>query len=292
MSSFAGGDGRTHIKSAFMRESLVSQALNEGTDSGEIRRMAPDVHFIAVGGRSIMDRGREALFPLVEKFVELKGKYKFVIGVGGGARARHTFAIGLDLGLPVGGLARIMGGVEEQNRDMLQFLLAPHGGITFIKEHFQDLQMFLNGGLIPVCIGQPPYHIWEPPPKAGVLPENGADVGLFLMAEMIGAASMILVKDVDGLYTEDPKQNSEAKFIPEIGVEELTADAFPDLPIERELARCLARARLVRSARIINGLKPDQLGQALAGENVGTLLRGARRDEEDLNTAGNAKAGG
>ena len=288
MNSLTGDDGRAHIESAFMRESLVSNALNEGTDAGEIRRMAPDVHFIAVGGRSIMDRGRSALFPLVEKLVELKARHKFVIGVGGGARARHTFAIGLDLGLPVGGLARIMGGVEEQNRDMLQFLLAPHGGITFVKDHFQDLQMFLNGGLIPVCIGQPPYHIWEPPPKSGALPENGADVGLYLMAEMIGAASMIFVKDVDGLYREDPKKNPDAEFVSEVDATALTPEAFPDLPIERELARCLARGRLVRSARLINGLKPEQLALALDGKPVGTLLKSARYGKADKAEGGGA----
>ena len=44
-------------------------------------------------------------------------------------------------------------GVEEQNRDMLQFLLAPDGAVTLIKEHFQDLQLFLSKRMIPVCIG-------------------------------------------------------------------------------------------------------------------------------------------
>ena len=50
-------DGRTHIKSGLMRESLVSRALNEATEGGRIRRMVPDVNFIAIGGQSIMDRG-------------------------------------------------------------------------------------------------------------------------------------------------------------------------------------------------------------------------------------------
>jgi hypothetical protein len=81
-----------------------------------------------------------------------------------------------------------MGAVEEQNRDLLKFLLAPHGGLSFIKDHLQDLPMWLDGGMIPVCIGQPPYHFREPPLKHGRLRENGTDVGLFLMAESIGAA--------------------------------------------------------------------------------------------------------
>ena len=138
-----------------------------------------------------MDRGAEAVLPLGEAIVALRKNHKLVIGVGGGARVRHTYAIGIDLGLPIGGLARVMGAVEEQNRDLLVFLLGPHGGLTFIKDHLQDLPMWLDGGMIPVCIGQPPYHFWEPPPLKGRLPENGTDVGLFLMAELIGAARMV-----------------------------------------------------------------------------------------------------
>ena len=151
MSDLVGGDGRTHIKSGLMRESLVSTKLLHETDSQTVKAMVPDVNMICIGGRSIMDRGAEAILPLVEAIATLKESHRMVLGVGGGARARHTYAIGIDLGLPIGGLARIVGGVEENNRDILQFLLAPHGGITFVKDHFQDLQLFLNNGMIPVC---------------------------------------------------------------------------------------------------------------------------------------------
>ena len=103
MAKLLTGDGRTHVSSDLMRESLVSKKLLAQTDNRRIRRMVPDVHLVAIGGQSIMDRGREAILPLVDEIAELKDHYKLVIGVGGGARARHTFAIGLDLGLPVGG---------------------------------------------------------------------------------------------------------------------------------------------------------------------------------------------
>ena len=270
-------DGRIHVESGLMRESLVSKSLNESTESGSVRAMVPDVKFIAIGGQSIMDRGASAVLPLVEAIAGLNREgYKIIVGVGGGARARHTFSIGLDLGLPIGGLARIMGGVEEQNRDMLQFLLAPHGGITFVKDHLQDLQMFLNGGLIPVCIGQPPYHFYEPPPTRGALPENGSDTGLFLMAELMGAEQMIYVKDVDGLYREDPHVNPDADFIAEATAAEIRDWALPDLPIERNLLDCVENARLVKSIRLVNGLKPGSLAKAFAGEGVGSIIRSSR----------------
>ena len=271
-SSLVKDDGRTHIKSGLMRESLVSRALNEATAGGQIRRMVPDVNFIAVGGQSIMDRGADAVLPLVDAIVALRKKHKLVIGVGGGARVRHTYAIGMDLGLPIGGLARVMGAVEEQNRDLLVFLLGPHGGLTFIKDHLQDLPMWLDGGMIPVCIGQPPYHFWEPPPNKGRLPENGTDVGLFLMAELIGAARMVYVKDVDGLYTANPKNHSAAQFIPEISVRKLMDMNLSDLPFDRELLPCLEHARLVRKVHLINGLDAQSLIKIFDGEAVGSTM--------------------
>jgi molybdenum storage protein len=247
------------------------------TDAGEIRPMVPDVTMIAIGGSSIMDRGAEAVVPLTQEIAALnKEGHKFVLGVGGGARSRHTLAIGLDLGLPLGGLARIVGGVEEQNRDMLQFLLAPDGAVTLIKEHFQDLQLFLSKGMIPVCIGQPPYHFWEPPPKDGHLPENGPDVGLFLMAEILGTASMVFVKDVDGVFEEDPHKNPQAKMIKKISATDLLAKNLHDMPLEREVLRCLENSRLLRSIRVINGRKPAQLRAYLEGQDVGTQIINSR----------------
>lgn len=277
MGQLLTGDGRTHVKSGLMRESLVSRKLLAQTDSETVKVMVPDVNLIAVGGRSIMDRGAEAILPLVDMIASLKGKHKMVIGVGGGARARHTYAIGLDLGLPIGGLARIVGSVEENNRDILQFLLAPHGGITFIKEHFQDMQLFLNNGMIPVCIGQPPYHFWEPPSMdTSGIPENGPDVGLYQMAEVVGARRFILIKDVDGVYTDNPRRNPKATLIRDITTRELLDRNLPDLPVERELLRTLDNARSLRQVQVINGLDPMNLQRALAGETVGTIIHSSR----------------
>jgi len=280
MSELLTGDGRTHVSSGLMRESLVSKKLIAETDNKNIRRMVPDVKMIAIGGQSIMDRGKEAILPLVDEIAKANKQHKMVLGVGGGARARHTYSIGLDLGLPIGGLARIVGGVEENNRDILQFLLAPHGGITFVKDHFQDLQLFLKNDLIPICIGQPPYHFWEPPStEDGKLPDNGPDVGLFLMAEVMGAEQMIFVKDVDGIFDKDPARNDDAKFLKEVSTIDLLSDKFDDLPIERELVRSLENARTLKSVRVINGLMPGQLEDALNGKEVGTLVYSTRYEK-------------
>ena len=266
-------DGRRHVKSGLMRESLVSTALMEETDHGEIRRMLPDVNFIAIGGESIIDRGADALFPLIDVIARLAKRHKLVIGASGGIRVWHTYSIALDLGIPVGGLAKIMGGIEEQNRDVLQFLLSPYGGISFMKDHFNELPMFLGRGLIPICVGQPPYHQWEPPPTEGRVPENGPDVGLFLMAEVLGAARMVYVKDIDGISVAGSGDGQNTELITDITAKRLLEMDLPDLPIERELLRCIENSRLVTECYVVNGLKPEQLEKLLDGEQVGTRIK-------------------
>src|SRR3984885_1213097 len=99
MTKLVGGDGRTHIVSKLMRESLQNRDVLSGTDSGHDVQIFPDITLVSIGGPSIFDRGKAAILPLVEELVQLKRdrSLKMVIGVGGGTRVRHTISIALDL---------------------------------------------------------------------------------------------------------------------------------------------------------------------------------------------------
>ncbi len=263
---------RTHIPSKLMRESLLDKQVMASTATEEELAILPDLNVVALGGQSILDRGKSALFPLVDEIVHCRKKYKIVVGVGGGARVRHTFHICLDLGIPLGGLAMVAGAVDEQNTKMLQSLLAKHKGITLNKDHFLDLPLWLEAGMIPIMTGMPPYHYWEPPTGERRVPANGEDLGLYMVTEVLGARSMIFVKDEDGMYTADPKKDPKAEFIPKIEASELLRLDLPDLIIERSVLETMLRARHTRQIQIINGLKPKLLRRALAGEHVGTII--------------------
>jgi molybdenum storage protein len=131
---------------------------------------------------------------------------KLVLGVGGGTRVRHTMSIALDLGLPVGGVAQLVGAMEELNAILLNTLLAPHGSMPLQRDHFWDLPLYFDAGITPIAISVPPYHFWEPPPVEGHLPMHGSDFGMFQLAEVLSMKQVIFVKDEDGLYTKDPKR--------------------------------------------------------------------------------------
>ncbi|MEP6866175.1 MAG: uridine kinase, partial [Deltaproteobacteria bacterium] len=226
----------------------------------------------SIGGQSIFDRGKSAILPLVEELAQVKKHHKMVIGVGGGTRVRHTMAVAMDLGLPTGGIAQLVGAMEELNAILLNALLAPHGSMPMQRDHFWDLPLYFDAGITPIAISVPPYHFWEPPPLEGAEPMHGSDFGMFQMAEVLGMKQAIYVKDEDGLYTKDPKRHKDAKLIPRITLEELMKDMPEENILDAELYRTWAEARNVKRVVIVNGLKPGQLTRALAGENVGTVI--------------------
>src|SRR5689334_10026777 len=173
MAELVGGDGRTHIKSSLMRESLQDRSVLSNTDTDRDVQVFPDVSLISIGGQSIFDRGKEAILPLVDEIAAIKqaGARKIVLGVGGGTRVRHTISIALDLGLPVGGVAQLVGAMEELNAILLNALLARHGSMPMQRDHFWDLPLYFASGITPIAISVPPYHFWEPPPAEGPIPE-------------------------------------------------------------------------------------------------------------------------
>ncbi len=272
MSKLVTEDGRTHIASPLMRESLVDRRVLAKTHSENEFQILPDVIMVGIGGQSIFDRGRQAILPLVEELAVARGRYRMVIGVGGGTRVRHTLSIALDLGLPTGGMAQLVGAMEEVNAVFLNALLARHGSIVMQREHFWELPLYLESGLLPIAICIPPYHFWEPPPEGGPLPAHGSDFGLFEYAEVLGMRRLIFVKDEDGLYDRDPKRYPEAKLIPRIQLEELLANMPDELILDLQLFEAWRYARHIQRVQIINGLKPGQLTRALAGDDVGTVI--------------------
>lgn len=264
--------GRLHIESPLMGESLMRKRLLEETEAGAVFRPLPDLEVIKLGGQSVIDRGRAVVLPLLDELVAAQGDYDLLVLTGGGTRSRHAYAIAVDLGMPTGVLAKLGQSISEQNALMIALLLAPHGGVKIGHDDLTKLPVYLQLGAIPVMHAMPPYGLWEEPPAVGRIPPHRTDAGTLLTAEVMGARRCILVKDERGLYTDDPKRDPGARFIPEIAVDELLALDLPDLPVEQTMLAALAQARTVREVLIVNGREPGALTAALRGENPGTRI--------------------
>ncbi len=266
-------DKRRHVESMLMRESLIDKQVMSSTETPVVP-MLPFCHIVKVGGRSIIDKGKTATYPLVEAIVAALAKFKLVIGTGGGIRGRHVTSIGIDLGMPTGVLAQLQIIDALGNAHLLGTLLAPHGVVAIPPEILGHmLPFFIKAAPGVICNGDPPFSIWEHPPSVGRIPPHRTDAGTYLLAECYGCATHTLIKDVNGLYDADPKTNPDARFIKDITVAELKERNLPTLPFDRVLLDLLACARQVKRFQIINGLKPHLLEPALRGEPVGTIIR-------------------
>ena len=265
-------DKRHHVESMLMRESLLDKELMASTESPVVR-MLPHVHVVKVGGRSILDQGKAVTYPVVEVLGKLLETEHLILGVGGGVRSRHVFSIGLDLGLPTGVLAQLSVADALGNAHILGTLLAPHGVVAIPPEIFGHLlPLFIHAAPGVIFNGVPPYSLWEHPPGIGRIPPHRTDAGCFILAECFGCKTVTLIKDVDGLYTEDPKENPQATFIDAIGAGELKKRGLPSLPFDEVLPDLLLNARLVHQFQLVNGRKPELIAAAIEGEHVGTII--------------------
>jgi molybdenum storage protein len=235
--------------------------------------MMPDVKVCKIGGQSVLDRGRAAVFPILDELVAAKEKgHKLLLCCGGGTRARHIYSIASELEMPTGVLAALGGYVPRQNARMVQMLLAKHGGLFILHDDFEKLPLYFALGCLPIMTGMPPFGYWEKPPENGRIPPHRTDAGVFLTAEVLGSTRAIFIKDEDGLYTDDPKKNPSAQHIPRIGARELLKRDLPDMVLERVVIEYLTRSHFCKEVQIINGTKAGNITRALEGEDIGTVI--------------------
>lgn len=262
----------TGLGSALLEGSLTDDRLLAQTGVGATVQILPDANVIKIGGQSLIDRGRAAVFPVLDELVSCLPSHKLILGTGAGTRARHAYSVGLDLGMPVGVLSVLGTFVSMQNARMMHYLLAKHG-IPFIEPaQFPQLPHYLEERRAVVFFGMPPYTYWHQNPAVGRIPPHRTDTGAYLVSEVFGARSMIYIKDEDGLYSADPKKDPNAKFIPRATVAEVKAMGLGDVVVERAVLDFMEHAQHRRSIQIVNGLVPGNIRRALEGEHVGTIL--------------------
>ncbi|MFN0252674.1 MAG: uridine kinase [Kofleriaceae bacterium] len=262
-----------------MERRTIASALASSTMTGPETlpyvptAVMPDVKVVKIGGQSILDRGRAALFPILDEIVEArKLGIQVVLLAGGGTRARHIYSIASELDVPTGVLATLGKYIPMQNARMLQMLLAKHGGIYILPDDFEKLPLYMQMGCIPIMSGMPPFGYWEKREEGSRIPPHRTDAGVFLSAEFLGSRRGIFIKDEDGLYTDDPKKNPSATLIPRISARDLVARNLDDIIVERMVIEYLPRAQWCKELQIVNGLKPGTVLAALKGEDVGSII--------------------
>jgi molybdenum storage protein len=254
------------VPSLLMQQTLLDRELVKPAEQRPVIRMMPWLEVVSIGGSAIIDRGRDAILPLVDELRALLPEHRMLLLTGAGVRARHVLGVGLDLGLPPGVLASLAAVEAEQNGQLIAALLAADG-VSYLPRDTvaHQLAVHLAASRAAVSSGYPPYGVHELPAELGKIPTHRADAGAFLLADAYGAARLTYFKDVDGVLAAD------GATVPRVSVAQLL-DRKEPLPVDDVVLELLTTAKHLREIRIVNGLTPSALTAALGGSDVGTAI--------------------
>jgi molybdenum storage protein len=254
-----------------MKDTLLSEPTRQRSASSVFPLM-PDVIAIQLGGK-IIDGGRKTLLPVLEEIrTNLKNR-KMIIATSSGERSKHVVAVASDLGLPVGLVAELKRLDAELNAHIVEALLSPYGIPELSHaEMIHVLPAMLEVSRAVVFNGVPPYDIWERPPLEGREPPTGPDVGVFLFSLTCGMREVVYVRDVDGIYTDDPKLEQTARLIPQTNPSDLLKSFPPTSCVDREVFELQERSRRPMNVSVVNGLATGMLSSVLKGGAPGTLV--------------------
>src|SRR5438093_8158573 len=144
----------TNFDEPLMAGSLTDDQVIAQTGRPALAKIIPDANVVKIGGQSIIDRGRSAVFPLIDEIVTNLSRHKMIIGTGAGTRARHAYSVGLDLGMPTCVLSVLGTFASIQNAKMIHWLLAKHGIPQIEPAQFAKLPHYLaeRRAVVSLCI--------------------------------------------------------------------------------------------------------------------------------------------
>ncbi len=232
---------------------------------------------------------------LVRELTNLHNMGKEVILVSSGAIAVGRKAVGMrerpkELAVKQAcasiGQARLMMMYQkffmEYNQTASQILMTKN---TLVNEENRKnarntFEMLLSMGAVPIVNENDTISTYE-------IQFGDNDTLSAVVSALVQADFLILLSDIDGLFTDDPNQNPDAKFIEYVEqvdkhFEEMAKESSSDVGTGG-MATKLGAARLATSAGadmvIANGSDMGVIHRIMEGERIGTLFRSNRTED-------------
>jgi len=167
----------------------------------------------------------------------------------------------------------------EYNQTIAQILITKRIMLNEISKSNAEntFKELLGLGVIPIVNENDPISTDQ------ILEENFGDNDTLSanVAELVKADLLILLSDIDGLYTDDPRRNKNAEFISYVdrvdaGLEAMAKGADTSLGTGG-MATKVAAAKIAAGAGvdmvIANGDRVSNISRILNGEEIGTLFK-------------------
>lgn len=213
-----------------------------------------DISVIKVGGSLVQQPKKLRL--LCKKIGEVSKEHRLVVIGGGGEFADVVRQLDVRFGLSNFAAHRMAILGIDQYGLMLADLIPNAATVDNVNSASELLE---RRGL-PVFL--PSKLFLEEDPLENSWDVTSDSIALYI-AGQLRACRLLLVKDVDGIYTADPKKYSEAKLIEELSINELSAlkqrtsvDVFMSKLLKKTQIQCY----------VVNGLYPKRIQSALEGK--------------------------
>ena len=207
----------------------------------------------------------EKLKALCTKLNKISKEHRLVVVPGGGEFADVVRCLDERFSLSCGASHRMAILGMDQYGLLLSDLITDSVAVSKLEE----TKYFLDLGKLPVFL--PSNLLLKEDPLENSWNVTSDSIAVYL-ADRLEVSKVLLVKDVDGVYPNDPKKHPDAKLIKNLSASQLLA-MNKRTSVDKALPKLLLKTSI--DCFVVNGLFPERVEALLEGRDaVCTLIRG------------------
>jgi aspartokinase-like uncharacterized kinase len=219
---------------------------------------------IKVGGSLAKDP--ERLRALCHKLGEFAKKYAIIVVPGGGRFADAVRDFDKQFNLS----SRISHKMAILAMDQFGLLLSDIMPNSRVFRQLENAKELSEAKSVPIFL--PSHLMFQEDPLENSWAVTSDSIAAYV-ASRVNAGKVVLVTDVDGVFTGDPKKHSDAKLIERLSAEKLST-LNQRTSVDRYLPKLLLEAQI--DCYVVNGKYPDRVEAVLAGQQTTCTLVSAR----------------
>ena len=221
-----------------------------------------DATVVKVGGSLALYP--EKLRALCAKLSEISAKHKLIVVPGGGEFADVVRGVDKRFNLSSKASHRM----AILGMDQYGFLLSDLMPCSCAVNQLENVQKVLDLGKLPVFLSSNLLLSEDPLQNSWDVTSDSITV---YIAGQLHISKVLLVTDVDGVYTCDPKKHSDAKLIKRLSAKELLM-MNKRTSVDKFLPKLLLQLQI--ECFVVNGLYPERVEAVLVGrDTVCTLIK-------------------
>jgi aspartokinase-like uncharacterized kinase len=218
---------------------------------------------IKVGGS--LAEEPEMLIALCTKLSQLAENYELIVVPGGGKFADVVRDADYHFNLS-SGVSHRMAILGVDQFGMLLAQITPNSCATYL---LQDAKQLAETETVPIFL--PSHLLFREEPLKKSWDVTSDSIAAYV-AGRLQATKLVLVTDVDGIFTGDPKTDEDATLIDRLSAEDL--QKLDRMSVDRFLGELLVDAPF--DCYVVNGLHPNRVESVLAGQHVTCTFISAR----------------